>query len=256
MKKSATSADSQFSTAIWDSSLPYPTSRSTPSNQSKSRLFPPPSLRLLQTFQSPEASEAPYPLLEHLYSPVARRDRLHREAGEVFYSVKYVGVCNGEMGVLSQRKALLSERQKRAVLPSNPTLMGDSSSGLDAVPQEFLHPAPERYAEYLVHTYTRPRPLTATNSVRTLAKSSSFATIEAGRFYQALHHIQPAKVPRRGVSGWKLTSPKQYARPRAVPFRPAPVPPRSPLLDSVQTGSRQRNEAYLQYLRLKGRSKH
>ena len=264
MKKSMTSEYSQQSAVIWESSVLTP--RSTPTPKSKSRLFTSSSLRILKDFPLTEASEERYPLLKHLYSPLTHRNRQQRETGEVFYSVKYVGVCNGEMGVLSQRKQLQFARKQRPFLPStSPLLSGslENTSGLevlsgtkDPIPQEFLYPNPERYAEYLVHTYTHPRPLTA-SSVRKLEKADTFTTLDPGRFNRALHDLKPAKISRSSISGWKLTTPKPHrAKPAPAVIQPVRTPaPQSPLLLSIQKGGRQRNEAYLQYLRLQGHLK-
>lgn len=265
MKKSTTSGDSQRSAVIWESSILSP--RSTPTLKPKSRLFTSSSLRILKDFPLTEASEERYPLLKHLYSPLTHKDKQRRKPGEVFYSVKYVGVCNGEMGVLSQRKQLQFERKQRPFLPStSPLLSGslENTSGLEAlsntkdpIPQEFLHPKPERYAEYLVHTYTRPRPLTAVSSMRKIEQPDTFTTLNPGRFNRALHDIKPAKISRNSISGWKLATPKLH-RSKPSPAAPQPVQtpaPQSPLLLSIQKGGRQRNEAYLQYLRLQGHLK-
>lgn len=141
------------------------------------------------------------------------------------YSVKYLGITKGQIGILSKRTPIpqlspletckdvpltlinssISHKKSdnrliNKLINNNKTdaLITDFSvEKIEDVPEEENFPDPEVYNEYVVHTYARPKALV---SIRKAYNEED--TIK-----------RPVIVPynRVGISGWKLSRPKTAA---------------------------------------------
>lgn len=145
--------------------------------------------------------------------PGYKRDPSPAANENQYYTVKYLGITNGELGVLSQRKPLVSPKgQFRYVIPPGPLTPQPRPTDLlsSALPAEFLKPNPGKYNEFIVHQYSRPRPLTASKREKGPASPTSQNwLIEGGKCGTA--EIGPAKAERQGVAGWKLAWPRSHS---------------------------------------------
>ena len=226
---------------MWESSVLSPRTTVTP--KAKTRLFTSQSSRFI-----PLPVEQ-YPVLDYLYSPISLPKKCQPLRKDLTYTLHYIGVCNGEMGILSQRKPIPVPLKSSPKHISTDTIsLGNEANSL---PQEYLRPSPHLYNEFLVHTFTKPHLLTPVSSPRDV-KSGRQDVVVRGN-YRNLHDIKPAVVGRKGISGWKLTTsrgnlPKKHDKnANTTPYFPLDMQK-----ISFRKGTRQRNEAYLEQLRAKG----
>jgi hypothetical protein len=197
-----------------------------------------------------------------------------------FYSIKYLGITNGEIGILSQRKPIpckstvisqhIPKAQSLIHLISDPIESFDQSfdsqqleertreeaAGTHDDLEDSLVPAPERYNEFVVTKYMKARPLTPGKRGVEVGGKGGVAyqkrqVGEGNNTALGLHYItpdfQPARRQRRGVSGWKLSRPHSSAvlsRP-SKPFFPKDSSSPSLLPAALQSDH---PEAYIQYL--------
>lgn len=168
-----------------------------------------------------------------------------------YYTVKYVGITNGELGVLSQRKPLLSPKsQFRYLIPPGPLTPQPTTADMTntALPAEFLRPNPSKYNEFIVHQYSRPRPLTASKRERGLASPvNQNWLIEGAKYGVSGLDTAPAKVERKAVSGWKLSWPRSHSS-FACRTKQKPVALLAAKQDSQDSQNYIFGEAYLHYL--------
>lgn len=198
-----------------------------------------------------------------------------------YYSVKYLGITNGEIGILSQRKPIpcksfysrpLPKAQSLLHLLPNPVdslhqsydspleeLTREEAAGTQDDLEDSLRPAPERYNEFVVTKYLKARPLTPgkRGSEKGGMGYQRRRVEEGNNSALGLHYItpefQPARRQRRGISGWKLSRPHSsvaLARP-AQSFFPKDASSTSFLPAASQSDH---PEAYIQYLLRKTRS--
>jgi len=253
---------------IWESSIPDSWHRIFAKKQPRTR---PPTSKSVRTLRTAQACESDHQLttFDHLYrvDSSARPHTSPKVTSESFYTVKYLGITNGEIGILSQRKPLTSPKSLARTRPSTQQMsrltmsakelstppsfyMQSMEAAKDVFPAEFLKPDPWKYDEYLVHTYSRPRRL---NSVKKEAENSHNAPLEA--IFRPATAIKPL---RKGVSGWKLTRPKSHS----ALFRKkgdgnAGKEKRKTVLLEPLGGKEAKlpGEAYIQYLLLKKKAK-
>ena len=187
------------------------------------------------------------------YEAGNRRDVSPSYAENQYYTVKYVGITNGELGVLSQRKPLLSPKNQYRTFaqgPLTPQVRTTSEeAGEERIPEEFVRPKPEKYDEFIVHKYSRPRPLTASRRERGPSPLTPNWCLEGSKCGTPTHDVRPAKIERKGVSGWKLA----WSRPTSslpIRFRPKLPVSKSPKPSQVLEHSPNYvcGEAYLHYV--------
>lgn len=255
---------------IWESSIPDSWHRIFSKKQGKTRPPTSKSVRVLRTAQ-PSDMDHQLTTFDHLYrvDSSARPHTSPKISSESFYTVKYLGITNGEIGILSQRKPLVSPKSLSRTRPSTQQLsrlttsakelspspppsfyMQSMEAAKDVFPAEFLKPDPSKYDEYLVHTYSRPRRL---NSVRKGSEQPHAAPL-----LPIFRPVAAVKPLRRGVSGWKLTRPKSHS----ALFRQktdcgAGKEKRETLLlkPLEGNGAKLQGEAYIHYLLLKKKVK-
>lgn len=147
------------------------------------------------------------------YSPLhLLHTEQHSPSGSApYYSIKYVGITNGEIGVLSHRKPL----------PSPYRTQCDETESWEAaaqrLPAEFVRPTPEKYDQFMVHKYSRPRGLS------TVRKNTEQTAGERLRRRRRSHSPRQVSAGRTGVSGWKLTRRRSHFVTKARPFTPSPL---------------------------------
>lgn len=167
-----------------------------------------------------------------------------------YYTVKYLGITNGELGVLSQRKPLVSPKgQFRYIIPPGPLTPQPRPTDLlkSAMPAEFFKPNPGKYDEFIVHQYSRPRPLTASKREKApLSPGSQNWLIEGAKCGAAVAEIVPAKAERLGVAGWKLAWPRSHSSLAGRGRKPAALQTAKPSSQDPQ--NYMFGEAYLHYL--------
>lgn len=138
------------------------------------------------------------------------------------YSVKYLGITKGQIGILSKRSPIpqlspletckdvpltlinsyASEKRTNSRLANklinnsnaDPLITDFSNDKSEDAHEEENFPDPENYNEFVVHTYARPKALI---SVRKMFNNEEITR-------------KPVIVPynRVGISGWKLSRPK------------------------------------------------
>lgn len=155
--------------------------------------------------------------------PTVQSSPLDLKSNPPCYSIKYLGVTKGQIGILSKRAPIpymspldtckdvpltLINHTGRYTKASNRILNKILSEPIQTVfkpdPPEILiekvseekFPSPEAYDEYVIHTYARPKALV------TIHKEDSYESNE-------VQH-KPVQIPyhRVGISGWKLSRPK------------------------------------------------
>ena len=200
-----------------------------------------------------------------------------------YYTIKYLGITNGEIGILSQRKPLTSPKStvRNTVRPSTQQSVRSnlvsqgrewdqgpqtkaqppfgSEVSKDLFPVEFLRPNPERYDEYLVHTYTRPHPLNCVRKASDPHTHYSAVTTtlasDISKYSKTFVPVHPVKPERRGVSGWKLTRPKSQGCIPKPRISSLPVKEKRETIvlkpNRPTTKPGVRGEAYIEYLLLK-----
>jgi hypothetical protein len=181
------------------------------------------------------------------------------------YSIKYLGITKGQIGILSKRSPIpylspleackdvpltlinssLSDRKtssrmlNRLINIPNPApLISDISFEKSEEKQEEENfPDPEIYNEKIIHTYARPK---------------AFICIKKSNVEDGIIPKKAVVMPynRVGISGWKLSRPKTASRPegsarpiktRSLTRRTRPDQPKPDLSDYF-------NEPYLKYL--------
>ena len=204
------------------------------------------------------------------------------EESKSFYSIKYLGITNGEIGILSQRKPIPCKSLHSHHLPKAQSLLHllsdpveslhpsydspleertrENAAGTQDDLEDSLVPEPERYNEFVVTKYLKARPLTPGKRGVEGKGSLAYQRRVVGEGNQSalgLHYItpefQPARRQRRGVSGWKLSRPHSsvaLTRPAKSAF-PKDAFSTSLLPVAAQTDH---PEAYIQYLLRKTRS--
>ncbi|OMJ68161.1 hypothetical protein SteCoe_34466 [Stentor coeruleus] len=157
-----------------------------------------------------------------LSNPSSQVSLSQATSGPNFYSIKYLGITNGQIGILSKRAPIpqlsAMETCKDVPLAIINTSANDSKSSrnfgkliassvkkLENRPFskeafgnyiEDSFPNPNEYNEFVIHTYARPRGL---NAIRRSQKKEFSADA-----------VKPASaaMQRNGICGWKLTRPK------------------------------------------------
>lgn len=139
------------------------------------------------------------------------------------YSIKYLGVTKGQIGILSKRAPIpfmspletckdvpmtlinssVGEKKSASRIlnkiltqPMQPVFRADPpEEPIEKEPDEDF-PNPEAYDEFVIHTYARPKAL---------------VTVHREDFFEESDSIhKPVQIPyhRVGISGWKLSRPK------------------------------------------------
>ena len=253
---------------IWESSIPDSWHRIFAKKKAKTRPATSKSVRVLRSAQGFEVDRQ-MTTFDHLYhiDSSSRPQTSPKSSSDHFYTIKYLGITNGEIGILSQRKPLVSPKGLSRTRPSTQQMsrlttsvkdlsqspqpsfyMQTMEAVKDNFPAEFIKPDPGKYDEYLVHKYSRPRRL---NSVKKESLRGREVPAEA-----VFHPVTAVKPERRGVSGWKLTRPKSHTallKPK-VSATPAQQKRDTVILQSIASPT-PRCEAYIQYLLLKKKLK-
>lgn len=204
-----------------------------------------------------------------------------------FYSIKYLGITNGEIGILSQRKPIpIKSTVSSQHIPKAKSLMHlipdhmeyfdqsfdsqqveertrEEAAGTQDDLEDSLVPMPEKYDEFVVTKYIKARPLTPgkrggdVGGYRGVGYQKRQVG-EANNTALGLHYItpnfQPAKRQRRGISGWKLSRPHSssvLSRPPKPNFPKDSSSSPSLLPAALQSDH---PEAYIQYLLHKSHS--
>ncbi|OMJ86006.1 hypothetical protein SteCoe_12574 [Stentor coeruleus] len=139
-------------------------------------------------------------------------------SGRNFYSIKYLGITNGQIGILSKRNqipqssAIETYKDTPLVIintsgndnKSSRNLINSLANKLENFPSkeplgnyiDDLIPNSNDHNEFIIHTYARPRAL---NAIRRSQKKEFSADA-----------VKPASaaLQRNGICGWKLTRPK------------------------------------------------
>jgi hypothetical protein len=202
MDRTVSRSDVDFPEVIWRSSIPDAWARIFQKRKNKTRPETSKSVRTIK--KSPpqllDAFDQPFAPLEHLYYPydafqslgssrVRQQSASKQSPDGLCYTVKYLGITNGEIGILSQRRPLASNRLRPRTTaftrPHTSQLLvnmmppskdpGDQLTTLttplaatsptldtgtkDTLPEEYLRPNPNKYDEFLVHRYSRPHQL-------------------------------------------------------------------------------------------------
>lgn len=201
-----------------------------------------------------------------------------------FYSLKYLGITNGEIGILTQRKPIPLNHVKgvgcagimkaKSVIHLISEGFEDGNQSYDShverktreeaantLDEEVLVPAPEKYNEFVVNRYLKARPLTPGKRVNTDLLSKSYhqrQCMEGNATALGLQYIapdfHPAKRQRRGVSGWKLSRPQSSFTPNRAQTASKQSFGRDKPGLSILPPDNNRSEAYIQYLLHKTRS--
>lgn len=200
---------------IWESSIPESLKKIN------SKTIEAPSSTNYANFR---CSRGNHPFLnkKKLSDPSSQVSLSQATSGPNFYSIKYLGITNGQIGILSKRAPMpqlsAMETCKDVPLAIINTSVNDSKSSRnfgnliassakkienrplskDAFGNyiEDSFPNPNEYNEFVIHTYARPRGL---NAIRRSQKKEFSADA-----------VKPASaaIQRNGICGWKLTRPK------------------------------------------------
>jgi hypothetical protein len=136
----------------------------------------------------------------------------HSQQPPAFYSIKYLGITNGKIGILSKRSPIphmspLETCKDVPLVYINSSISNSRSSkhliSSVEVPNKIrgndgdrYFPNPEQFNEFVVHTYARPRGLNAIH----LGKKKEFSVLNT--------RIVAKSLQRSGITGWKLRRPK------------------------------------------------
>lgn len=196
-----------------------------------------------------------------------------RRRSQERYTVKYIGVTNGQIGILSTKRPIprmsyleacprsplpmIYSTISRKVLPgpeSNENFLKEELSFIETHARSRLKPllrnaSPKSEEQYLVHKYSLPRGLVAVHlpsedsplHTALNPQQSGFAL----RFELEKQKRFPTPRLRRGMSGWMLSS----VRLEEQPMLQGHVKRRGP--ERPTATSEISGEVYLKYLRLK-----
>jgi hypothetical protein len=239
---------------IWDGSIPQ-------QSVENSLSLKPSNSRYSKDIKKTESS------LAHLSKdPTIRTSPSEVRQPVPYYSIKYLGVTRGQMGILSKRApipylspleackdvpltlinaSVADRRPASRIINKLITVPTAAENRVEVVeePQkteeEDEMPNPELYDEYVIHTYARPKALV------TVRKS------DTERMMEERH--KPIEIPyhRVGISGWKLSRPKTAEIEKSRSFQGAK--PKVQARKSNKTPGKINmpefyNEPYLQYL--------
>ena len=184
------------------------------------------------------------------------------------YSIKYLGITKGQIGILSKRapipyispleackdvplaiinssisdqktssrllNKLITKPVPMAYKPESPKVQEIEKSITEEIIDDDF-PDPEAYDEFVIHTYARPKGL---------------ITVKKEEFYDPPHI--PIQIPyhRVGVSGWKLSRPKSTCneRPSKSSRSTRKVPHKSEAKTRRNDMPEYHNEPYLKFL--------
>lgn len=175
----------------------------------------------------------------------SQRDLVQAE-GKLYYSTKYLGITGGEIGILTVRRPIpVSARPSvRLTRDQSAKNISDSEQMQTAhppvpSPNPPLVPDPQRYDEFLVTNYLRPRPLTPNTTGRSPSKPESSFRMQhfPSPSVASLRFLTIEKRPVRPKSCVQLPKPSSYGL-------ETPIVQRSSAYSSHP-------EAYIQYLLLK-----
>ena len=189
------------------------------------------------------------------------------------YTVKYIGVTNGQIGILSTKRPIprlsyleacprsplpmIYASVSRKVLPgpeSNENFLKEELTFMETHARSRLKPrprppSPKSEEHYLVHKYSLPRGLVAVHTPSAdLPLSAALSPQQSGyalRFELEKQKRFPTPRLRRGMSGWMLSS----VRLEEQPILQGHVRKRG--LERPTGTSEITGEVYLKYLRLK-----